>query len=201
MLSSEHVFPTKHTWVTAPCCQWLVVCYHSCLCINEMLYVQSQAIFHDLEDFIANQNDSFNVPHRITQSRDLFGVGEVFSDLGTFRSLPVVGILLHVMMGIVMTLWHGWNVCIEVYTLTVLGELVATGQHVVGAGDPRVQVLVLCPMDRIHVNVCFHFTGVHAPEIGLGVLRGNPIKVRTIHYGPLMILRPPAALEEEEGDD
>lgn len=71
----------------------------------------------------------------------------------------------------------------------------------VGAGDPRVQVLVLCPVDRIHVNVCFHFTGVHAPEIGLGVLRGNAIKVRTIHYGPLMILRPPAALEEEEGDD
>lgn len=69
-----------------------------------MLYVQSQAIFHDLEDFIANPNDSFNVPHRITQSRDLFGIGEVFSDLGTFRSLPVVGILLHVMMGIVMTL-------------------------------------------------------------------------------------------------
>lgn len=137
--------------------------YHSLLCINEMLYSTITAVFHDLVKLKANQNDLF-VSHEISQSCDFvwrkWGIDQI---CGARGSRPVIGILLHVMMRIMMALRHRGNVCIEVYTLTVLGKLFPTGQHMMGAGDASVQVLVLCPMYGVHMNVCLHFTGVHAP--------------------------------------
>lgn len=137
--------------------------YHSLLCINEMLYSTITAVFHDLVKLKANQNDLF-VSHEISQSCDFvwrkWGIDQI---CGARGSRPVIGILLHVMMRIMMALRDRGNVCIEVYTLTVLGKLFPTGQHMMGAGDASVQVLVLCPMYGVHMNVCLHFAGVHAP--------------------------------------
>lgn len=67
--------------------------------------------------------------------------------------------------------------------------------------NTHIQVFVMWPMYRVHMNVSFHIICMHSTQTGVWVLGGHSVKMWPIHNGSLVVLGPSSMLEEEESDD